>query len=575
MSLNSLHVQQRERDLRELTEEPVDVLVIGVGVTGAGIALDAVTRGLRTAVVEARDWAGGTSQWSSKLVHGGLRYLQQLNFALVAEALKERDLLMHRLAPHLVKPIEFMYPLQHKGWERPFVATGIGMYDALAHIGAKGESLPLQRHLGAEGVQRTFPALREDAAVGAILYWDGRVDDARLVLDLVRTAERYGALAASRAPARELLRDTTGRVVGARIEDLTTGRHHEVRARSVIAAAGVWTEPVQDLADAETGLQVLASKGIHIVVPKHRIEGSTGVILQTEKSVLFIIPWDTYWVIGTTDTPYERSLAHPTANRTDVQYVLDHANAVLREPLGFDDVVGTYAGLRPLVQPGTKGEPTPSTKISREHTVVEAAPGLFTIAGGKLTTYRVMGKDAVDAVLGKDGARENPSITDTVALLGAPGWQGLMRQAGGLARSHGMAEHHVRRLLDRYGDETLELLQTVAARPELGRPLEHAPEYLGVEIHRAVTHEGALHLEDVMCRRTRLTYELPDSGVAAAEAIARIMAGPLGWDDQRTERELALYRERSRAEREALAETDETEAQRIRDNAGDPYPSAA
>ncbi|WP_406019390.1 glycerol-3-phosphate dehydrogenase/oxidase [Kocuria rhizophila] len=572
MPLTSLNAQQRNNDLRAMSEHPVDVLVIGGGITGAGIALDAATRGLSTAIIDAQDWAQGTSSRSSKLVHGGLRYLMQLNFALVAEALKERDLLMHRLAPHLVKPIQFMYPLTHKGWERPFVATGIGMYDTLAHVGAKAESLPIQRHLSAAGVRKTFPAMRDDAAVGAIAYWDGRVDDARLTLDLVRTAQRYGALAANRAAARNLIRDDSGRVVGAHIEDLTTGETREVRAKVVISAAGVWTEPVQDLAESETGLKVLASKGIHIVVPKERLEGSTGIILQTEKSVLFIIPWDNYWVIGTTDTPYERDLATPTATREDAQYVLDHANKILRDPLTMDDVIGTWAGLRPLVQPGTKGEATPSTKISREHSVVEAAPGLFTIAGGKLTTYRVMGKDAVDAALGKKAAKENPSITEHVALLGAQGWSGLMNQSEHLAARAGMEQVVVERLLNRYGDETLEMIDTITDHPELGEPVPGAEQYLKIEIQRAATHEGALDLEDVMCRRTHLNYEQRDGGSAAAPEIARIMGDVLGWDEAERARQVDLYEQMRRAEHAALQENDEDTAQRLREGAGNPYP---
>ncbi|RUP80704.1 MULTISPECIES: glycerol-3-phosphate dehydrogenase/oxidase [unclassified Kocuria] len=572
MPLTSLNAQQRSDDLRDMAEHPVDVLVIGGGITGAGIALDAATRGLSTAIIDAQDWAQGTSSRSSKLVHGGLRYLQQLNFALVAEALKERDLLMHRIAPHLVKPIQFMYPLVHKGWERPFVATGIGMYDALAHVGAKGESMPLQRHLSAQGVRRTFPSLKDDAAVGAIVYWDGRVDDARLTLDLVRTAQRYGALAANRAAARKLVRDETGRVVGALVEDITTGETREVRAKAVISAAGVWTEPVQDLAESKTGLKVLASKGIHIVVPKERLSGTTGLILQTEKSVLFIIPWDDYWVIGTTDTPYERDLVTPTANAADVEYVLEHANAVLRDPLTVDDVIGTWAGLRPLVQPGTKGEETPSTKISREHSVVESAPGLFAIAGGKLTTYRVMAKDAVDAALGKKAAKRLPSITDEVALLGAQGWSGLMNQAEHLSRRTGVDQVVIERLLNRYGDETLEMLDAVAEHPELGEPVEGAPRYLAVEIHRAATHEGALDLEDVICRRTHLNYDQRDGGLGAAPAIARIMGEVLGWDEAEQARQVELYTQLHEAERAALRETDENRAQQLRAGAGDPYP---
>ncbi|WP_152204105.1 glycerol-3-phosphate dehydrogenase/oxidase, partial [Georgenia thermotolerans] len=262
-------------------EEGVDVLVVGGGVTGAGIALDAATRGLRTAIVEAQDWAGGTSSRSSKLVHGGLRYLYQLDFKLVAEALKERGTLLSTTAPHLVKAQPFLWPLKTPVIERAYSAVGVGMYDALAQLGSRGHaSVPIQHHYTKAGAQRLFPDIRDDYLVGAIRFYDARVDDARLVIDLVRTAAGYGALAASRAQVTELTKDAAGQVTGATIEDLETGVIRQVRARHVIAATGVWTEETEALGGTEGGLKVLASKGVHIVVPKDRIKGSTGLFLR-------------------------------------------------------------------------------------------------------------------------------------------------------------------------------------------------------------------------------------------------------------------------------------------------------
>ncbi|PLC12666.1 glycerol-3-phosphate dehydrogenase [Kocuria flava] len=572
MAHPTLSATDRARALDAMSGGPeLDVLVVGGGITGAGIALDAATRGLRTGIVEAQDWAGGTSQWSSKLVHGGLRYLQQLDFKLVAEALRERELLLDFLAPHLVKPVPFLYPLTHRWWERPYVAAGIGLYDALAHLGAKVATLPYQRHLTAAGVARVFPDVKPGSMVGAVQYWDARVDDARLVLTIVRTAVRHGALAASRARAVDFPRDAGGRVTGAVVRDLETGQERTVRARTVIAATGVWTERIQDRARAEGGLKVLASKGIHIVVPRERIRSDTGLILQTEKSVLFIIPWERYWLIGTTDTPYEQELENPVATSADIDYVLQHANVVLDEPLGREDVIGVYAGLRPLLQPGTKGggEPAQSTKISREHTVTEVVPGLITIAGGKLTTYRVMAEDAVDLALGAERAKELPSVTDRTALLGADGYLALRRRAGTLGSAHGWDEEQVLHLLRRYGSAVEEILELVEQRPDLGRPLGGAAPYLRAEIVHACTHEGALHLEDVFDTRTRLTWERPRHGLDALEEIAELAAGALGWDADRRAAEVEAYRLRCAAEDAAAAAPDDAAAAAARAAAPD------
>ncbi|NHU84139.1 glycerol-3-phosphate dehydrogenase/oxidase [Kocuria sp. JC486] len=546
-----------------MTDGPeLDILVVGGGITGAGIALDAATRGLRVGIVEAQDWAGGTSRWSSKLVHGGLRYLQALDFKLVAEALGERERLLYTLAPHLVKPVPFLYPITHKFWERPYVTAGVGLYDTLAHLGSKVASMPFHRHLGERGVARAFPGIRPGSMVGAVKYWDGKVDDARLVLTLVRTAAGYGALAASRTRVTDFVKNDDGVVTGANVVDLETDTQHTIRAKKVIAATGVWTEETQDLAETDGGLKVLASKGIHIVVPRERIAGDVGLILQTEKSVLFVIPWEHHWIIGTTDTPYEQDLAAPVATGADIDYVIEHANVVLADPLTREDVIGTYAGLRPLLQPGVKdgSEETASTKVSREHTVTEAAPGLITIAGGKLTTYRVMAEDAVDFALGKDTAAEVPSATDRTLLHGADGYVALTRQAERLGAPHGWDKRRVTGLLNRYGSGIAELQELVEQDPSLARPLEGAPQYLRAEIVQAARNEGALHLEDVFETRTRMSYDQPRHGLDALEEVADLLSRELDWDDTRRDQEKEAYRRRCAAE-DAAAETyDDAEA---------------
>jgi glycerol-3-phosphate dehydrogenase len=540
----------------------LDVLVIGGGVTGAGIVLDGVTRGLKIGIVEAQDWASGTSSRSSKLVHGGLRYLQMLDFHLVREALTERDLLITRLAPHLVRPVSFLYPLEHRVWERAYVGAGVALYDTLASINGRRRAMPIHRHVTRKGLEKLFPDLRHDAAIGAVRYWDASVDDARLVSTLIRTAVSYGAHAASRTQVVGMTTTEGGTVTGATVEDLETGRTFDVRARHVINATGVWTEQTESLAGTDGGLRVLASKGIHIVVPRDRITGDVGLILQTEKSVLFIIPWSRYWVIGTTDTAWHENLVHPVANAADIQYVIDHANTVLSRPISREDVIGTWAGLRPLLQPGTKAG-TSSAKVSREHTTASPTPGLTVIAGGKLTTYRVMAKDAIDFAIG-GRAHTLPSITDTIPLAGAEGLQVLQRQAPTIARRYGWSRAMLDHLLHRYGSMLPELTAMVDEDRSLGDRLKGAPAYLRVEVAYAVTHEGALHLDDVFMHRTRLNYEQADRGLGAIDEIADIVAPLLGWDEATRAAEIEAYTARAEAEAAAELEPDDASAQRVR-----------
>ncbi|WP_028050534.1 glycerol-3-phosphate dehydrogenase/oxidase [Cellulomonas sp. URHD0024] len=548
----------------------LDVLVIGGGVTGAGIALDAVSRGLSTAIVEAQDWASGTSSRSSKLVHGGLRYLQMLDFHLVREALTERDLLINHLAPHLVKPVSFLYPLENRIWERAYVGAGVALYDTLASVNGAKRALPIHRHLTRKGMERLFPDLRHDAAIGAVRYWDAAVDDARLVETLVRTAVSYGARAASRTQVHALQTTTGGAVTGAEVVDLETGDHIDVRARHVINATGVWTEQTESLAGSEGGLRVLASKGIHIVVPRSRIAGEVGLILQTEKSVLFIIPWSRYWVIGTTDTPWVQELTHPVATSADIDYVIEHANAVLSRPITREDIIGTWAGLRPLLQPQVKAGTT-SAKVSREHTVASPAPGFTVIAGGKLTTYRVMAKDAVDFAIGSR-ATTLPSITNDLPLVGAEGLVVFQRQARAIGQKYGWSRPRMDHLLHRYGSLIGELIDLVDDDPSLAEPLANADAYIRAEIVYAASHEGALHLDDVLMHRTRLNYEQADKGVGALDEIADLVGPVLGWDDATRSREIAAYVARAEAEDAAAQETDDVSAEKVRLRAADLAP---
>ncbi|MGV8969274.1 MAG: glycerol-3-phosphate dehydrogenase/oxidase [Microbacteriaceae bacterium] len=538
----------------------LDVLVIGGGITGAGIALDAASRGLATAVVEAQDWAAGTSSRSSKLVHGGLRYLQMLDFKLVIEALTERDLLLTEIAPHLVRPIPFLYPLRHRIWERAFVGAGILLYDALATIRSGRRSLPWHRHMSRRAVAAVFPGLADTAAVGAIQYWDANVDDARYVVTVMRTALAYGAHAASRTQVVEITKNGDGVVNGAILRDLETGSTFPVRAHNVISSTGVWTEESQALAGETGGLRVLASKGIHIVVPRERIAGEVGLILQTKTSVLFVIPWSRYWVIGTTDTPWTEDRLNPIANARDIDYVIEQANSVLEHPISTNDVVGTWAGLRPLLQPGTI-EGTASSKVSREHTVASPVPGLTVIAGGKYTTYRVMAKDAVDFALGS-AAKTQPSITKSIPLVGAgaPVLDELRSEIDGFGWDAAMVDH----LVHRYGTQLRDIVAMCRADAELAQPLAEASAYLRAEIVYAITHEGAVHLEDIMHRRTRMVYEYTGQAQSALAEVGEIAAKFLEWPAARLAAEVASYRHVAEAETAAALMLDDTSAARAR-----------
>ena len=564
-----LSPDHRTSALSAMMAGELDVLVVGGGIVGAGAALDAVTRGLSVGLLEQRDLASGTSSRSSKLVHGGLRYLEMFDFALVKEALEERGLLLTQLAPHLVRPVPFLYPLT-KAWERPYVGAGIALYDAMAMTGKYDMGVPKHKHIFRKQLARMAPDIRTDELHGAIRYYDCQVDDARLVMTIARTAANNGAQIATRCKVTGFLRDGD-RVVGVTALDLENDVELEVRAKVVINAAGVWTDEVQELIGGDATLDVDASKGIHLVVPRDRIRSECGFITKTEKSVLFVIPWGAFWIIGTTDTPWDLDLAHPAASKTDIDYVLGHVNALLKDPLDHRDVVGVYAGLRPLLKPVVKrprGEGGETTKLSREHTVANPVPGLVLVAGGKLTTYRVMAKDAVDHAI-RDFEVAPPSITERVPLLGAWGYEARTNQRVALSRESGIDVGMIDHLLGRYGGLIDEVLELVRSRPELAEPLEGAPLYLAAEIVYAVSHEGARHLDDVLTRRTRISIETFDRGVASARPTAQLMARELGWDAAALDDEVDHYLRRVEAERQSQLQITDQEADEARVQAPD------
>ena len=516
-----------------------DIVVIGGGVTGAGIALDAVSRGLRVALLEQRDYGSGTSSRSSKMFHGGLRYLEHFHFGLVREALKERNLMLNLLCPHLVRPTAFIYPLQHRVWERLYVGAGVLLYEVLARLASN--PLPWHRHLGREGIETLSPAL---ASFGGVLYWDTVVDDARHTVTVARTAAAHGALVASSTRVSGAERED-GRVVAVRARDLESGRELTIRTRSVVNATGVWSDDVErDFGEHRQDVQV--SKGIHLLVPRDRIDSETGILLRTDASVLFVIPWDRHWIIGTTDTPWSLHKAHPAASRSDIEYLLRWANTALTTELLSDDVVGVYAGLRPLL----RGESEETSKLSREHAVIDRGDGFVTCAGGKYTTYRIMARDAVDATLHYLSHRVPESGTAELPLVGA-------------------APRLDERIHSRYGSLKNQVGESIAANPHLGRPVIDDAPYLLAEVAYAATHEGALHLDDVLTRRTRISIETTHRGVAAARAVAAVMGEILDWGPAAKEREIAHYEARVEAELDSQRQPDDHTADAARMGAPD------
>ncbi len=581
----------RSAALQRMADEPFDVLVVGGGVTGAGAALDAAARGLTVALVEQRDFAAGTSSRSSKLVHGGLRYLEQKDFRLVREALHERRQLITTIAPHLVRPLPFLYPLRHRVWERAYVGAGVTLYDALAGTSA---AVPRHRHLSRTAALRLAPGLRDDALTGAIRYHDAQVDDARHTLAVVRTAAGLGAAVASAARVTGLLKQGD-RVVGAQLLDTESGAEIAVRSKVVIGAVGPWTTGFETMAGVPDPVQVRTSKGVHLIVPGHRIEASSALILRTETSVLFVLPWGRdRWMIGTTDTPWALDPDHPAVSRADVDYLLGQVNTVLREPLTPQDIVSSFAGLRPLVDRSG----LTASQLSREHLVRRPLPGLVTVTGGKYTTYRVMAADAVNAaapdllsaesmrtegrateVAGEavddaDGGAEPPALppskTADLPLVGA----GTASEVRVAAQRHPTAESvgadAVQRVADRHGMLAGDVLDLVSADPSLGAPLRMAPGYLRAEAVYAATHEGARALDDVLTRRTRASIEAVDRGEAAATEVADLVGDVLGWGPSRRSEEVARYHRRLDAERLAREEPDDVSADRVRRAVRDP-----
>ena len=560
----SLSPERRESDIERLANEQLDILVIGGGVTGVGCALDAATRRLKVGLVEQRDLASGTSSRSSKLLHGGLRYLENRDFALVREALHERGLLAKTVSPHLVRTVSFMIPLTRRFWQRLYFGAGVLLYDLLARTGK--HPLAFHRHLGRRATLKLAPGLKQSSIRGAILYQDAQIDDARHTLAIARTACHHGASIVTSARVTGLLieqHNGSEAVVGAKFQDLETGTDYECRATKVVNATGVWLDDIHDMA-CPASLSVRAAKGVHLVVRRECIESESGIVLRTPRSVLFLIPWGDHWLIGTTDTEWDFDRAHPAASSADIDYILEHANAALERPLTRSDILGVYVGLRPLLDVSDDD----TTKLSREHAVAEPIEGLVSIAGGKYTTYRVMAADAIDAAAGGLDKPVPESLSHEVVLLGSDEWQHWSQQTDELAQSSGLDPDVVERLLWRHGNRIVDVLEIAEREPALSARIPGG-SYIAAEVVHAARHEGALHLDDVLARRLRISIEDEQRGNLAATSVASLMARELNWSDQRKDEEVNRWYERVEAERAANAAPDDSTADSLRRRAPD------
>jgi len=552
MSNRAFSTVSRPAELASAATEELDVLVVGMGATGAGVALDAASRGLRVAVLDKGDLASGTSSKSSKLVHGGLRYLENYEFGLVREGVMERQLLL-KLAPHLVRPMDFLYPVWPDTAKRRLLGLGLTTYDvfALASLAGRGGATRRHEKVSAGEAIALAPALEDSGLAYSYLYGDCATDDARLVLAVVQAARRYGALTVTHAEVTGLTTDD-GRVCGATVLDRFTGATVTVRARHVVNATGVWVDQLQGFEEPGRQPVVQPSKGVHVVVPRERLPLLQASVLLPSKQgdgrSMFAIPWGRQTILGTTDTPYAGSLDGLSLTQEDLDYVLASGNAVFKRDLVQDDVLGCWAGVRPLIK---ESETAKMSDISRRHTLVEGAGGLLTITGGKLTTYRRMAKDVVDRIVERDGTKAK-CRTDEISLSGTRPMAELLAETRGLARGLGLPEEVADSLVRQCGETAGHVLSLVQADATLGALLSpHAP-HIAAEVVHAARSEGASSVDDVFSRRMRLSLRARDAALPAAPLAAQLLARELGHDDAWARAQVEAYAEAVRLERGVL-----------------------
>ncbi len=521
----------RAEALRRLADERFDVLVVGGGITGVGVALDAATRGLRTALVERADFASGTSSKSSKLVHGGIRYLQQREIALVYEALAERQVL-RQTAPHLVRVLPFLLPVFTKDGLLPrrlsrLLGTTMWMYDLTGglRIGK------LHKRVSKEEALRYMPTLHAERVAASYVYYDAQTDDARLTLAIARTAADHGAAIANYARLTGLEKAPDGRVRAAQV--VADGQTIDVRADVVVNATGVWSDDVRALDEGSHPSSIRPAKGVHVTVPWSLVQNRIAAVIPVpkDKRSVFVVPWGgeggehRFTYIGTTDTDYDGSIDDPQVTPDDVAYLLRAINNAVTTTISDADILGTWAGLRPLVRAAANER---TADLSRRHSVRTSGSGVITVTGGKLTTYRRMAADAVDAAAKQLGTHgKHSSQTKHVRLRGAAGWDASDLPAD---------------LAARYGSDARDVLTLASADASLAEPLVPGLAYTRAEAVYAMRHEMARTVDDVLSRRTRARLLARDASVDASDTVATLMAAEMGWSDTERDRQAAAYR---------------------------------
>lgn len=510
--------------------DPLDVLVVGGGITGAGIALDAASRGAKVGLVERYDFASGTSSKSSKLIHGGLRYLEQREFGLMREACTERDLL-RRLAPHLVEPLAFVLPVSGRSTRARF-GVGLWAYDALATF----RNLKMHKHLDQAETEALVPPLPHGKTKSGFIYYDCKTDDVRLVMENLIQARRYGAVSANYCVVRDL--SSSGGMCRALVEDSVSGDSIDVRARRIIVAAGVWSDHVESLASHGAQPRLRPSKGIHLVFSRASIpllDAGAFIPDADRERMLFVIPWLDHVIVGTTDDSYSGSLDHPSVDAADRAYCIEALNSIFDLTLDEGDIAGAYAGLRPLIA----DQRDATADLSRRHAVYEIAPGISGITGGKMTTYRRMAKDAVDSVAEELGVTSR--CKTRWIRLGSSDVSALRSAVARRCRVLGLGDHVVQNLVRCYGDRALDVLD-VAQSEGLTQPLVPGFEPIGAEALYCARAEMATHLSDVLTRRTRLGLIDPAGGVGPGSTAAAVMGGHFSWSRRERKRQADAHR---------------------------------